>query len=94
MNYKGEVLISPCYYNKISNRIMTNITRTAYLQFPNLIKNKVFVNNNSENFELYIYCPPAQEKQEKFIIKPTNIFDSNDEMRIIVYTKLDKVDAD
>jgi len=90
--YSGEILISKCYYDKIVNRIMTNITRTAYLQFPNMIKNKVYINNNSENFELYIYCPPQTD--QKFIIKTTNIFDSNDEMRIIVYTKLEEVDAD
>jgi len=71
---------------------MTNLTRTAYLQFPNLIKNKVFVSNNSELFELFIYCPPKEN--EKFIIKPTILFDSNDEMRIVVYTELEQVDAD
>ncbi len=90
--YKGEILISKYYYDKITNRIMTNITRTAYLQFPNLIKNKVFINNNSELFEMFIYCPPKTD--EKFIIKPSNVFDSNDEMRIIVYTEVEPVDAD
>ncbi len=90
--YKGEILISKYYYDKIANRIMTNITRTAYLQFPNLIKNKVFVNNNSEIFELYIYCPPQTD--QKFIIKSCNLFDRNDEMRIVIYTEVEPVDAD
>lgn len=89
--YSGEILISNAYYNKIKNRVMNNISRTAYLQFPNFIKCKVYI-NNSENFELYIYCPP--QTNQKFILKPTNLFDANDQMRIIVYEELEQVDAD
>ncbi len=82
--FKGEILISPSYYNKILNRIINNPTGIAYLQFTNDMRFRVykFILDDGTIDALYIFCPPRTD--ERFILKSCNTL-SGREMRIQSY---------